>query len=96
MRRSDDMPRLHAMLYWNEGQQRWQGADGSRFIWMSRSTMDKYATAWLEAQCVAEPTPAQKKAAEEHCRRISYYNACIDPQVHIVESARVAAQRRGH
>lgn len=89
---TDDRP----MLYWNEVQQRWQGADGSRFLWMSQSTMDKYAVAWLEAQGVVKPTTVQKKAAEEHCRHISYYVRNIDPEVHIVESARsVAAQRRG-
>lgn len=96
---TDEIARWNALLHWNEGLQRWQGADGSCFLWLSQATMDKYAAAWLEAQGIVAPTPVQRKAAADHCRRIGYYAHCIDPDVHVTGSARSVAarqERRGH
>ena len=66
---------------------RWQAEtqDGT-LIWMDDTTFQRYICAWLEARGISQPTNEQRDDAHDHCRKLSYWKGCCDPQVHIVSN----------
>ncbi len=62
----------------------WQGGDGSLFVRMDTITFHRYVQQYLAIHCGSdEPTGEQRSTAIAHCRALSYWRDCVDPEVSI-------------
>jgi hypothetical protein len=68
----------------NYPQWRWEGEDtDGTFVWMLDATFQRYVSVWLEARGITEPTGEQRDEALQTCRKLSFWRACRDKDVHI-------------
>ncbi len=64
--------------------QLWQGEDDNLFVRMDSMTFQRYVQRYLALHYGSdEPTVEQRSAAIAHCRALSYWRGCIDPEVRI-------------
>jgi hypothetical protein len=64
---------------------RWEGVDASgTLIWMVNMTFQRYVQVWLEVRGIKEPSYEQRVEAIVHCRKLSYWKDCHDPDVHFI------------
>ncbi len=91
-------PQLHYSRQW----ERWEGEDPDQwlFLWMKNETYHKHYNAYCEQQGITDPRSPEARAAHQHCRRLSFWQDCPDPEVHIIyfgqraiEQARRQAER---
>jgi hypothetical protein len=62
----------------------WQGEDGILFVRMDATTFYHYVQKHLATHYGPDkPTPEQRSAAIAHCRALSYWHGCTDPDVRI-------------
>ena len=75
---------------------RWEGRDtDGTFVWMLDATFQRYVNAWLETRGITYPTGKQRDEAFAHCRKLSYWKSCRDPDVHFVGDQHALERRRG-
>jgi hypothetical protein len=60
----------------------WHSITETLYIRMSDATFQRHVEAYLEQQGITEPTLEQKVEARQHCRRVSFWDGCNDPDVH--------------
>ena len=77
---------------------RWEGTDiDGTFLWMLDATFQRYVQAWLEVCGISQPTCEQRGEAIAHCRKLSYWKGCRDPEVHFVSYRHaLERQRKAH
>jgi hypothetical protein len=76
-------------------QWRWEGVDtNGTFLWMMDTTFQRYIQAWLETRGITHPTREQLGEAFAHCRKLSYWKGCRDPDVHFVSYQHALEQQK--
>ena len=60
----------------------WHIITKTLYMRMTDTTFQRYVEAYLQQQGIMEPTIDQKVAARQHCRQVSFWLGCHDPEVH--------------
>lgn len=74
------------LLEYSYSRVRWEGEDREHrfFIWMTDATLQRYTSDYLASQQIYQPLLADWEDARDHCRKLSYWQGCTDPDVHVV------------
>ena len=78
------MSQQNPILMYNRATRRWEGQDSAQgyAIWMDNQTFQRYVWEHLDVQRIYQPTLGDVERAREHCRQLSYWQGCRDPDIH--------------
>lgn len=60
----------------------WFAETGTMFLHMTDATFQRHVNIYVANQGITRPTSNQLMEARQHCRRLSFWEGCNDPEVH--------------
>jgi hypothetical protein len=63
--------------------QGWHYFSDDLYIRMTDAVFQRHVEEYLRQQGITEPTHEQRIQARQHCRRLSFWEECTDPEVYL-------------